>query len=572
MRLSLIYMQVAILFTVALLVNPLSVHAKLFWKEEDAVKDLSKILSNIEKTGDTEKNIKALDSFTKSYSKAKVTEEAIFILSDMYTKKKEFTKCSKVYKRYFKRFKKSRNKSKALYGLGYCQYRNGYLEQASQNISYAMAGKYASVETKVKSQLLLETINSVLSTEDEGSRITIGAALPLNGKFAQFGERALRGILLASGVFKNKLNNDPTNVIVETKSTTKKGTKPSQAVLDLAKNKTISGIIGPLLKKNADQVVNASQRRGIPTIALTQKENITDKGTYIFRNFMTPAQQARSLAAFAEKTYYHPRALILYPQTGYGQELASLFKKEIINRGGEIVGELPYEEGNKDFAEELRKLFKIESEETKIGRRYVTEYTTNVEADVLFIPDYYSTIAQIVPHIAYYKIKDIQLLGSNGWNSKKLIKLAGKYMDDVVFVDGFSLTSTQPGTVNFIQDFKDTFGYTPGIIEAQAFDGAMMLLESISEVNSDGSNIRDQIRTNLENIDYQKGATGNITFDENREPEKDLFLLTVKKKKVMEINPEEIEVKRTIDQYLEMLEEAEKAAEEEIQTGTEIEK
>lgn len=562
MRLSLIYIQVAILFTVAIFLNPLSVHAKLFWKEEDAVKDLSLIVANIEKTGDTEKNIKALDNFTKSYSKAKVTEEAIFLLTDIYTKKKQFTNCSKAYKRYFKRFKKSRHKSQALYGLGYCQYRNGYLEQASQNISYAMAGKYASVETKVKSQLLLETINSVLSTKEEGNRITIGAALPLDGKFSLFGEKALRGVLLASGVFKNKLNEDPTSVIVETRSTTKKGTKPSQAILELAKNKNIAGIIGPLTKKNANEVAGASQRKGLPTIALTQKENITDKGTYIFRNFMTPAQQARTLAAFVEKTYYHPRALILYPQTGYGRELASLFKQEIINRGGEIVGELHYESGKKDFAEELRTLFKIESEEKKIGRRYVTEYETNVKADVLFIPDYYSTVAQIIPHIAYYKIKDIQLLGSNGWNSKKLIKLAGKYMDDVVFVDGFSLTSTQIGTVNFIEDFKDTFGYTPGIIEAESYDATMMLLESISASTSDGSNIRDQIRTNLENINYEKGATGNITFDENREPEKDLFLLTVKKKKVIEINQEEIEVKRTIDQYLELIDIEEKEAKE----------
>ncbi len=544
-----------------LLLSPLTANsAKLFWSEKKATEDLVKILVRIEKTGETEENIKALDNFTKSYNKAKVTEEAIFVLSDIYTKKKEFNKCTNAYKRYFKKFKKSKKKSEALYGLGYCQYRNGYLEEASQNISYAMSGKHASIAVKVKSELLLETINAVLSTTDEGSYITIGAALPLNGNYSQFGEKALRGVLLAAGSFKNKLNNKK-SVIVETRSTTKPGGKPAQAVLDLAKNKKLLGIVGPLLKRNAMDVAKAAQKKSIPTIVLTQKENITDRGNYIFRNFMTPAQQARTLADYAEKVYFHPRALILYPSTGYGRELASLFKKEILARGGEIVGELPYEEDNKDFSKELKELFKITVTETKVGRRYVTEYETDVEADFLFIPDYYSTIAQIVPHIAYYKIKDIELLGSNGWNSSKLIKLAGKYMDGAVFVDGFNSKSLQQGTASFVNDFKDTYGYTPGIIEAQAFDAAMILIEAIDNLPAESTNFKKDIRKNLENIDYQQGATGSITFDENREPEKNLFLLTVKKKKVTEVIPEEIAVKRDEAQYEEMAEEARLLAE-----------
>lgn len=550
---------------VIITLSPLSAEsAKLFWSEKTATEELVEILVEIEKTGETEKNIEALDKFTQSYNKAKVTEEAIFVLSDIYTKQKEFIKCTKAYKRYFKKFKKSKKKSKALYGLGYCQYRNGYLEEASQNISYAMSEKHASIEVKVKSELLLETINAVLSTSAEGNHITIGATLPLNGTFAQFGEKALRGILLASGSFKNKLNNT-TSIVVETRSTTRAGINAKQAVLDLAKNKKLLGIVGPLLKKNATEVAVTAQRKSIPTITLTQKENITDSGGYIFRNFMTPSQQAKTLASYATKVYFNPRALILYPSTGYGRELASLFKKEILERGGTIVAELPYDEDNKDFGKELQELFKITTTESKIGRRYVTEYETDVEADVLFIPDYYSTVAQIIPYIAYYKIKDIQLLGSNGWNSNKLIKLAGKYMDGAVFVDGFTTISSSVGTLNFINDFKDTYGYTPGIIEAQAFDATMMLLESIEKIPEESTNDKVAIKQNLETITYTSGATGSITFDDNREPEKELFLLTVKKRKIAEVVPEDIEVKRTEEQYILMAEEAALKAEEEAE-------
>jgi ABC-type branched-subunit amino acid transport system substrate-binding protein len=59
----------------------------------------------------------------------------------------------------------------------------------------------------------------------------------------------------------------------------------------------------------------------------------------------------------------------------------------------------------------------------------------------------------------------------------------------------------------------------------------MMLMAAIK----DGGESREGIRDNLDGPNGLDGATGTIQFDYNGEAVKELFILTVKKKKIVEI-------------------------------------
>lgn len=384
----------------------------------------------------------------------------------------------------------------------------------------------------------------------------IGVILPLSGKYALFGEQALKGILLAAGIFETagvkgaaeqdnaKIANNVEIIIKDTRDDPSASTKAveelaltSLSLFSKREQGGVVGIIGPLLSITATDAAKKAQELKVPVITLSQKQGLTGVGDYIFRNFLLPSDQARAVAAYAINRLNYKRFAILYPNNLYGTELANFFKEEVKKGKGEIVAEEQYKEGQTYFGKEITKLFKIKETEKKEGRKKTKLFEAAVAVDAIYIPDYFDTIGLIVPHLAYYNIKDVKFLGSNGWNSSKLIEMAGKYVEGSVFVDGFFSGSQRETTAKFVSDFKNIYGTEPGIIEAQAYDAVKIMLETIRNSQESGiKSQKDEVRDNLSNLKGFPGATGNITFDINREALKNLFILTVKNGRIVEVN------------------------------------
>jgi len=383
----------------------------------------------------------------------------------------------------------------------------------------------------------------------------IGVILPLSGKYSPFGEQALKGILLAGGIFETKSQDkiQTTNVEIIIKDTKDDPVASAKAVEDIALNTSITkwgetgvvGIIGPLLSINSTDAAGKAQELKVPMIVLSQKEGITKTGDYIFRNFLLPSEQAKAIAFYAINKLNCKKFAVLYPNSSYGTELANLFKEEVKKGKGEIVAEEQYKEGQTYFGKEVAKLFKIKETKKKEGRRSIRTFKATLTADALYIPDYFNTIGLIAPHLAYYNIKDIKLLGSNGWNSPKLIDLAGKYVEGAVFTDGFFAGSKREATSQFVNSFKDVYGTEPGIIEAQAYDAARIMIDAaVKSQESESGNQphsaslgsqKEEIRAILADLKNLSGATGNIAFEKDREAVKDIFMLQVRKGKIVEI-------------------------------------
>ena len=361
----------------------------------------------------------------------------------------------------------------------------------------------------------------------------IGVILPLSGKYAAFGEQALKGILLAAGIFETKRqdNIQAANVEIIIKDTRDDPIASAKAVEELTLNENVVGIIGPLLTITSTDAAGKAQELKVPTIVLSQKEGITNAGDYIFRNFLLPSEQAKTIALYAINKLDCKKFAVLYPNSLYGTELANFFKEEVKKGKGVIVAEEQYKEGQTYFGKEVVRLFKIKETEKKEGRRSIKTFEATVTADALYIPDYFDTIGLIAPHLAYYNIKDIKLLGSNGWNFPKLIELAGKYVEGAVFTDGFFAGSKRETTLQFVNNFKSLYGTAPGIIEAQAYDAARVMIEAMLQSNGE----KEDVRTKLADLKAFPGATGNITFNKDREAVKDMFMFEVKNGQIVEV-------------------------------------
>jgi len=398
---------------------------------------------------------------------------------------------------------------------------------------------------------------------------TIGCLLPLSGLYKTYGYRVLKGIELALNHFSALQLNPPVKIVI--KDTESDPAKSAFAAEELFHDR-VAAIIGPIV--TVEPAASAAQNRGIPIITLTQKENVTDIGEFVFRNFLTPKMQVRTILSYATEELGLNNFAILYPNEKYGTTFMNLFWDEVIAYGGKVVGVEAYDTGLTDFADSIKKLVglyyeipedikNLESilshetydyidyesvnldeesegldEEEDVGGDEEAEPDPDeepqaiVDFDGIFIPDSAKKSGLIIPQLAFYDVKDVYLFGTNLWHSSQLIQMADQYVQGAVMVDGFFPGSEYDYVKEFTGTFLETYNETPGFIEAVAYDTAMILFQIVGRPNIQS---RSAIREELLRLGNYPGVTGITAFDTNGESRKKLFLLRVKGERFVEI-------------------------------------
>jgi ABC-type branched-subunit amino acid transport system substrate-binding protein len=143
---------------------------------------------------------------------------------------------------------------------------------------------------------------------------------------------------------------------------------------------------------------------------------------------------------------------------------------------------------------------------------------------VLFIPDHYRKVALIAPHLAFYEVNEITLLGTNAWNSTQLVELAGEYVRDAIFADGFFAESNMAYVREFVEEYLRAFQTVPRVLEAQGYDSLLMLEDSFLQAQV---KTRDQVREALAGMEGYPGLSGYTSFNEDGSANKRLYILSI---------------------------------------------
>ncbi len=138
----------------------------------------------------------------------------------------------------------------------------------------------------------------------------------------------------------------------------------------------------------------------------------------------------------------------------------------------------------------------------------------------------------ILPQLAYNDAKNMYLVGTNLWHHKSLLKDAKGYNKNAVISDGFFNKSQNPVVIEFTDKFESMFDIKPKFLEAISYDTASMLLTFAMDEYIDS---REQLKDSLQGRRIFEGVTGNTIFDENGIAHRQLFLITVKNGKFVEI-------------------------------------
>ena len=379
---------------------------------------------------------------------------------------------------------------------------------------------------------------------------TIGVILPLSGKNAPFGQKSLMGIQLAAGIFGENKNIGTTGIRLAVMDSQDDPEVARLAVDRLIEEDHVIAIIGPLGGDTAEVVARQCALAGMPNMTLSQKEDLEGLGKYVFRIAMTNRNQIKRLVSYAMDELSMTRFAIMYPTDNYGQELTKYFWDEVLSKGGEITSIQPYKVKQDDFRDDVRKLLgsyytwvrkteyndiKKKIEEDAVASTFKKKKDKEVSLppilsfDAIFIPDDARTAAQIAPYLPYYDARDIVLLGPNTWNSPQLVSRGGENVEGALFIDGFSSSPKFEEGKTFIKNFKSTFNSAPGVLEAQAYDGANVLIKAIKR----GSQTRDSLKSYISESGTFTGATGKISFTHDGETEKELFVLGVERGKIV---------------------------------------
>ncbi len=407
-------------------------------------------------------------------------------------------------------------------------------------------------------QGLIDEINS----KAIGSPFTVGCLLPLSGRYKAYGIKALRGIELA--YFRHVQSGRKPDIQLMVKDTQADPFRTVAAIREMD-NANVAAIIGPMVM--SEPAALEAQARNIPIITFTQKENITTTGNFVFRNFITPKMQARTLAAFAMSSLGIERFAILYPDEHYGTTYMNLFWDAINDQGGKVVAIEAYDPEMTDFAVPIKKLvglyypvpkdlviqFEIMPEEESpwwlntfnpqamvpyfphalkiVADLYVTipdkapgpvataadrgrgaeeELQPVVDFQAIFIPDAPKKAGLIIPQLAYHDINDIYLMGTNLWHSKALIEMSRQYIQNAVITEGFSPDSSLPQVKGFVDTFAHVFGEVSGFIEAVTFDSANLLFHALG---TPGIRFKGQVKDEMLNLVDYPGVTGTTHFD-----------------------------------------------------------
>jgi ABC-type branched-subunit amino acid transport system substrate-binding protein/TolA-binding protein len=379
---------------------------------------------------------------------------------------------------------------------------------------------------------------ATLGTNSSGDTRHIGVILPLSGKSAAYGERALEGILLAAQVFGQGAS-ERYQVFVEDSESSP--AVASQAVDRLVRDHQVMAILGPLSWTEAVAVSERSQELGVPNISLTSKEGLSKRSAYTFQNALTPRVQLEELVKFAIQQRQMNRFAIVAPQNSFGSDMAQEFWTLVEQNGGIVVGYETYDADTQDFQDSIRSLTGLsdpkmrrtenaalakfqKEQETKTGRASKSRLPPIVDFDGIFIPDHPGAVAQIAASLAYFDVSKVTLLGTTEWNSDQLYKRGGRLVEGALFPGAITLSSRNPRTRDFIREFAENYGQVPDTLAAQSFEAMQLVSAALRRSGSSGRN--DLVSALMEMQNFES-PLGKLSFDSTRVALRNLPVLSL---------------------------------------------
>lgn len=375
----------------------------------------------------------------------------------------------------------------------------------------------------------------------------IGVILPITGKNASLGQRALNAIRLGLGLE----DKNPSFQLAIYDSQSNPDTA-SQGVEKLLRDDQVVAILGGLSSKEAQNISSKAEFFQVPFFSFSQKSGLTDDFDFVFRNSVTPEMQVARLLQHAFKNLNAKRFAILYPNDAYGTEFANKYWDLVLAGGGEVVAAQAYDPKDtdldiyvkklvgtyyidarseeyqarqKEIAEKKKKQKELEPNKKKNTREHEAQENILppvVDFDVLFVPDSGKALGQIMAFMKNNDVTQMTYLGTNLWNTPDLFRRVGNSANTVFFVDA-SFTPEEQKKSDFHNKYIAKYEEEPTLVEAQIYEAAKILKDTIGNSSIGRSSLAYQLGI----LGRKQGAYSEVRMNNNHEIERPLHIFSL---------------------------------------------
>lgn len=333
--------------------------------------------------------------------------------------------------------------------------------------------------------------------DSQSETIKIGGIGPLTGDAASYGISCNQGaqiavdeINAAGGVMGKQLE----LYFEDDECDEQKAVNAYNTLMD----RGVNAIVGATTSGCSIAVSGASEKDGILQITPSGSAAECTSASNAFRICFTDPLQGETMAQYIIDDGKSNVAIIYNNGDEYSKGIHDAFILKFEDLGGQVVCDESFTTGDVDFKTQLTKV-------------------QSSGADCIFLPIYYAEVAKISEQAASLGI-DLQYYGCDGWDGV-IEQLNGDTtnIEGAVYLTPFVATDSNPDIQAFVAAYNEKFNDTPDQFAADSYDAVYAIKAAVEQAGGDLSN--EALVGAMTSITVN-GLTGDMTFDENGEPNK----------------------------------------------------
>ena len=217
------------------------------------------------------------------------------------------------------------------------------------------------------------------------------------------------------------------------------------------------------------------QQAGVPFIsAYGVHPDITRAGNYVFRTVHLGPPQGRAAAKFISDNLHLKKVSIVSMDNDYGQATLEGFKSVLGQFGLDAVGEYSYSLKDRQFGS-------------------IVASVKRDNPDVIYITGYFFTGAPLVSQLRSAGIT-APIVGSQAFNSQKLMDIAGAAVDGVYVVAGLNRDRNSAELKDYLAEFQKRAGYAGENVGATVYSAFRLMADAMTRAGSlDPAKVRDAL-------------------------------------------------------------------------------
>lgn len=338
-----------------------------------------------------------------------------------------------------------------------------------------------------------------------GGAAKIGVVAFMSGGGAAYGQAQKEGLELA----KDEINAQG-KVKIELVYEDSRGEKTEaiNAANKLINKDNVVGLIGPTLSGEMFAIGPIANQSGVPIMGTsTTAEGVTDIGEYVFRNALPESSAVPQAVKKSVEKYNLKKVAVMYSSNNdWAVSGYKTMEKALKDNGVEILATETFADKDTDFSAQLTKI-------------------ASLKPDAVMVSSLYQEAALVLKKARETGI-DVPFVGTNGFNSPELIKIAGKAADGAIVASPWYPGKENEKIKKFVADYKAKYNKVPDQFAAQSYDALYIYASALEKAGS--STDRQKLRDSLATIKDFQGVTGKFAFDDKRNPLMGATVLIVK--------------------------------------------